>query len=346
MNSYASELTTLLRLAGIALEDKWPPTKMTSVGVRLLPACENRFSQADLKKSACENTFIFAGGPLKSSVCENIFLQSELLRVLSVSAKMFLAFQIFGNFLEVEPSFDCCTAGDKPLPQQQWRPTKFGDQPPQPSLGWSPNLNLPYPLPPTQPTVVSLPAPRSGGPALPLLPHHHHVRSKVAFRFPNDQGFEGGTNGGVFVEQAHHPSASAVLGALERHTTLLLYSNRLVGSLPPSLGGLAALRMLHISDTSVMSSPSLVVLSRLANLTVFELASCNLNNTILRSLGRLTKERGGRGDWKDDRRHRRDQWLRQQCPRDAPSSPTAAFEMRWREMGKKIRGDDGGRRWN
>jgi hypothetical protein len=152
-------------------------------------------------------------------------------------------------------------------------------------------------------------------------------------------------NGGVFVEQAHHPSASAVLGALERHTTLLLYSNRLIGSLPPSLGGLVALRMLHISDTSVMSSPSLVVLSRLANLTVFELASCNLNNMILRSLGRLTKERGGRGDWKDDRRHRRDQWLRQQCPRDAPSSPTAAFEMRWREMGKKIRGDDGGR-WN
>lgn len=239
-----------------------------------------------------------------------------------------------------------CTAGDKPLPQQQWRPTKFGDQPPQPSLGWNPNLNLPYPLPPTQPTVVSLPAPRSGGPALPLLPHHHHVRSKVAFRFPNDQGFEGGTNGGVFIEQAHHPSSSAVLGVLERHTTLLLYSNRLVGSLPPSLGGLAALRMLHISDTSVMSSPSLVVLSRLANLTVFELASCNLNNTILRSLGRLTKEREGRGDWKDDRRHRRDQWLRQQCPRDAPSSPTAAFEMRWREMGKKIRGDDGGRRWN
>lgn len=45
---------------------------MTSVGVRLL--------QVDLKKSACENTFIFAGGPLKSSVCENIFLQSELLR--------------------------------------------------------------------------------------------------------------------------------------------------------------------------------------------------------------------------------------------------------------------------
>uniref|UniRef100_A0A0E0QYF0 Leucine-rich repeat-containing N-terminal plant-type domain-containing protein n=1 Tax=Oryza rufipogon TaxID=4529 RepID=A0A0E0QYF0_ORYRU len=278
---------------------------MTSVGVRLLPACENLFSQADLKKSACENTFIFAGGPLKSSVCENIFLQSELLRGSKPAAG--------------ECSWRCtlllfnhCTAGDKPLPQQQWRPTKFGDQPPQPSLGWSPNLNLPYPLPPTQPTVVSLPAPRSGGPALPLLPHHHHVRSKVAFRFPNDQGFEGGTNGGVFVEQAHHPSASAVLGALERHTTLLLYSNRLVGSLPPSLGGLAALRMLHISDTSVMSSPSLVVLSRLANLTVFELASCNLNNTILRSLGRLTKERGGRGDWKDDRRHRRDQWLRQQ----------------------------------
>uniref|UniRef100_A0A0E0IRH8 Uncharacterized protein n=1 Tax=Oryza nivara TaxID=4536 RepID=A0A0E0IRH8_ORYNI len=198
---------------------------MTSVGVRLLPACENLFSQADLKKSACENTFIFAGGPLKSSVCENIFLQSELLR-----AKMFLAFQIFGNFLEVEPSFDCCTAGDKPLPQQQWRPTKFGDQPPQPSLGWSPNLNRPR----SRPWCRCRPHARED-------PRFHYYRtittSKVAFRFPNDQGFEGSTNGGVFVEQAHHPSASAVLGALERHTTLLLYSNRLIGLLPPSLAG-------------------------------------------------------------------------------------------------------------